>query len=204
MCGEPEQLAALPAGQLAAAVRVAAALGDGALAGLLARGAPVNEPDHGGFMALMYAARAGWDTVSVLIDGGVEVDQVNRRGTGYGTGKTALNYAAEAGRAKAVSALRAAGAVVDNARDDGATPLFMSAQNGHAEVVAALLWVGAAVDKAMNNGATPLFVSAYKGHATVVAALLAAGANKEIKTPHGTPLDIARSQGHAKVVALLQ
>ena len=72
MCGEPEQLAELPTEKLAAAVRVAAALGaDVALAGLLGRGAPVDEPNYDGFTALMVAARAGWaGAVEVLVGNG--------------------------------------------------------------------------------------------------------------------------------------
>jgi hypothetical protein len=74
MCGEPEQLVALPAGQLPAAVRVAAALGaEAALAGLLDCGALVDERDSSGFTALMRAARAGWAGVVPVLVGVVPV-----------------------------------------------------------------------------------------------------------------------------------
>ena len=234
MCGEPDQLAALPAGQLPAAVRMAVVGAEAALAGLVGRGAPVDKPDHDGMTALMNAARAGWaGVVPVLVGGGAEVNLAK-----VPEEATALYFAAEAGWTKAVAALLAVGAEVDKPKNDGATPLFMAAQKGHAEVVAALLAAGAEVDKADDNGATPLFQAAQVGHAEVVpellavgaavdkaddrglvplymaaknghaevaAALLAAGADRSLRARSGrTPLDGAKMEGHAEVVSLLR
>ena len=202
MCGEPEQLAALPAAQLAAAVRVAAAVGaEGALAALVSRDAPVDEPCQGGFTALMNAARAGWaSVVPVLVGGGAEGNLAK-----VPEEATALDFAATAGRAATVAAILVAGAAVDKPRNDGATPLFMSAQLGHVEVVAALLAAGAAVDKPQHTtGCTPLMQSAQNGHAEIVAALLSAGAAVDKSADHGgTSLFLASLTGHAEVVKAL-
>ena len=67
--------------------------------------------------------------------------------------------------------LLAAGAAVDQARNNGSTPLYIAAKGGHEAVVKRLLAAGAAVDRARSDGSTPLRIACQKGH-EVVAALL--------------------------------
>ena len=87
------------------------------------------------------------------------------------------------------SALLAAGAAADCARDNGATPLHAAYRKGHAEVVSTLLAAGAAVDHAMAGGPTLLFAACHYCHAEVVSALLAAGAAVDHTMANGaTPL----------------
>lgn len=205
MCGELEQLEALPAGQLGAAVRVAAALGaEAALVALLRRGAPVDEPSSSSFTALMFAARAGWaDMVPILVRAGTKINQPIER-AGF-VGITALHFAASSGRTEVVTALLTAGAAVNQAKDDGSSPLFMAAQHGHAGVVTVLLEAGASVDQAREiDGSTPLYISAQDGHVDVVAALLVAtAAVNQAKEDGWTPLIVSAQNGHAEVVAAL-
>ena len=202
MCGELEQLAAIPVEQLGAAVRVAAALGaEAALINLLGRSAPVEEPESVGWTALMFAARAGWaGVVPLLVSAGAGVNKVNPEGDRM----SALYYAASSGRAKAVAALLQAGAAVDQAAVSGCTPLFTAAQQGHVTVVVALLTAGAAVDQAKADGGTPLFIAALRGRTAVVAALLKSGAAVDHATDTGcTPLFMAADGGHEAVVGRL-
>ena len=204
MLGELGPLEALSAGELAAAVRVAAALGaEATLAWLLERGSPADEFGSTGFTALMNAARAGRaGVVPALVGGGAEVDKGMKR-AGF-EGYTALISAVEAGRLEAVEALLKAGASVDKPRGDGATPLFVSAQNGFADVAVALLKAGAPVDTAFEDGLTPLIASATQGHADVVAVLLAAGVSVNAAEDDGcTALYMAAQGGHLEVVKRL-
>eukprot|EP01052_Picozoa_sp_SAG31_P044917 SAG31_NODE_8007_length_1542_cov_260.273735_1_plen_227_part_10 len=128
LCGEPEQLEEIPGEALAAAVRVAASMNAvEPLRYFLKRGAPVDVPDSGGFTALMNAARAGChQIIPVLIGAGAEVDKADPE-----TRETALYTAADDGRTTAVQALLAAGADVNQPKNDGCTPLYISAWYGH-------------------------------------------------------------------------
>ena len=175
LCSQPGQLAILTDRHLPAAVRKAAASGaEVALALLLARGAPVDEPDSKGERALMLAALAGHvKVVKALLDAKAAVNQARNDGC------TPLFMAAENGHADVVSVLLAAGAAVDKADFKDRTPLFVSAQNGQTEVVDKLVAAGAAVDRPNAQNITPLSVAAYGGQKSVVFALLAAGADRE-------------------------
>ena len=116
-----------------------------------------------------------------------------------------LLSAASEGHEAVVSALLAAGADNNAARQDRATPLYIAAEKGHEAVVSALLASGADKNAALQTGATPLAVAARNGHAAVVSALLTAGADKNAATRDGwTPLSVATHKGFEAVVSALR
>ena len=116
-----------------------------------------------------------------------------------------LYAACQEGHIEIVLALLAAGAVVNQADNDGGTPQHFACFQGHAQIVVVLLAAGAAVNQANNNsGFTPLCAACQEGHAEIVAALLAAGAavNQADNDGH-TPLYAACDHSHAEVVTVL-
>jgi ankyrin repeat protein len=112
--------------------------------------------------------------------------------------------AAEHGRDVVVSALLAAGAEVNKAKDGRETALILAARAGHATVVSALLAAGAEVDTAKAYEVTALMLAADHGRDAVVSALLAAGAKvNQVDYDGWTALMHAADTGHAVVVSLL-
>jgi ankyrin repeat protein len=81
-----------------------------------------------------------------------------------------------------VRLLMDAGALINQANNDGATPLSIASRNGHVEVVRVLIDAGALINQALNNGATPLLIASQDGHVNVVRLLINAGATVKIDT----------------------
>ena len=103
-----------------------------------------------------------------------------------------------------VSALLAAEADVNQARDDGETPLCYAALRGHLPVVSALLEAKADVNQARDDGATPLLIAAGDGHLPVVSALLDAKADANQAAAGGvTPFIAAENSQHVAVMSVL-
>jgi hypothetical protein len=115
-------------------LRLAAFLGDwGTTAVLLAKGAPVDEPDPLGRTALMYAASQGHaDVVRQLLEAGARHEARDP------DGNTALLLAANNGHAEAARLLVAAGADRAARNRAGETPSRLAQVNGHASVAAVL------------------------------------------------------------------
>jgi len=141
--------------------------------------------------------------VASLLSGGADVNEPKTDDSGA----TALCIAAQEGHMEVVSALLAAGALLDVADDPA---LQYAASCGHVEVVAALLAAGARVDDKDEHGATALHLAANEGHAVVVSALLASGATVDSLWIHPedpsqttTSLFMASQEGHVEVVATL-
>ena len=100
-----------------------------------------------------------------------------------------------------MSAILAAGANKNQAKQTGVTPIYIAAQEGHAAVVSTLLAAGADKDAAKNDGATPVLIAAQEGHEAVVSMLLAAGADKDAGTLSGaTPFFMAAQHGHLLLI----
>ena len=76
----------------------------------------------------------------------------------YGTGKSALMYAAELGHIDAMCVLIDGGAVVDATSINGHTPLMYAAANGHFHCVRALLERDANVHSKAHKGQTALML----------------------------------------------
>ena len=133
------------------------------------------------------------------------------------TGRTALHWASQEGRAETARELLLQGSALEAAtfaavagrqsplliasREGhleivrelrsrrGSTPLFAAIKQGHLEVVRELLTRGAAVDSADKGGRTPLHIASEWGHAQVVRELLARGAAVDAANEDGwTPL----------------
>ena len=154
---------------------------------LVARGADVNARDRAGYTALIIASRWGGEgghateeaeVVKALIAGGADVN-AKTPGGGWGPagddGLTALQQAAESGRAPVVELLIGGGADVNKEFKDGRTPLYWAAKGGHADVVASLIAHGANVN-AEAKGRTALSAAREGRNQEIVDMLLAHGA----------------------------
>ena len=116
--------------------------------------------------------------------------------------------AARKGDLKALKALIAKGADVNNALGDGMTALHFAAERNDADAVALLIKAGARLDAGTRIGHhTPLHVAAKAGSAAVVRVLLTSGSgamvNGRTSNTGSTPLHLAAQGGNAEVVTLL-
>jgi hypothetical protein len=116
----------------------------------------------------------------------------------------ALYAAASGGFTRAVTALLAAGADVNELDDCEHSALISAAQGGHTDTIAALITAGAVVDFPELDGSSALLLAAGDNHVGAVAALLTAGAIVDDPDEQGTTsLMLAAKFGHADTVALL-
>ncbi|MDH5217142.1 MAG: ankyrin repeat domain-containing protein, partial [Gammaproteobacteria bacterium] len=113
------------------------------------------------------SARGQTDRVIVMIDKGMNVNDVNKHG------KTALMLAAGAGHADTVAVLVERNAHLDAQDIDGMTALTEAAAGGHAKVVELLIEKGANANLTNKYGATPLTNAVFFGHEEATRALLA-------------------------------
>ena len=90
----------------------------------------VDSPDEAGWTALMFAAKAGHETiVRLLLDAGASVHLEND------AQETALHLAAEHGQTEAARLLLEAGADFAARDADGLTSLFRAIEHRHAEII---------------------------------------------------------------------
>ena len=120
-------------------------------------------------------------------------------------GTTPIYAAVYNKHAKAIRALKAAGADVNTPDSEGKTPIFIAAYNGHVEAINVLKAAGANVNMPNNNGITPISIASFKGHVAAIGALKAAGADVNIPDSEGkTPIFIAAYNGHVEVINALK
>ena len=116
----------------------------------------------------------------------------------------ALARAAEAGDARLVGELLAAGAPADVRFEGGATPLMRAAARGFADVARVLLDAGADPNARRGDGFTPLVLAVFFGHEAVVRLLLERGADPAARTRLGVGVrDWAAARGFDAIGELL-
>jgi ankyrin repeat protein len=161
-----------------------------------------NTEDSSGFTPLILAAAFGTpEAVSLLLDGGANVNAHNR------SGLTALHVAWRDEVTHKLLLDR--GADVNAKTQLGATPLTVTASaNGTEVVVSRLLEKGADPDAADDRGVTPLIAAAGVGNTAVARLLLQHGANANAYAPGtgqktATPLMGAAHNGDVELTRLL-
>jgi len=119
---------------------------------------------------------------------------------------TAVLVAAEAGHAKVVESLHAAGALVDCRDAFGRTPLYAASVAGHKHIVSYLLEKASAdVDAADEDGRTPFWSSCATRQLDTATILLAHGANIDARDNiANSAMAFASQNGHADVIHFLQ
>ena len=123
---------------------------------------------------------------------------------GQAAGESAIVTAAREGDLRAVRALIAKRADVNDAARDGSTALLWAAYHGDVEMAQALLSAGARVNTSNNYGVTPLLQAGRTGERALIDALLKAGADVTQAHPDGeTPLMAASRAGREDSVRLL-
>ncbi len=173
---------------------------------------------------MLAAGRGHADVISALVKAGANVNAADepsgQPGPGFKPcfnlggleavedefrlGRTALMFAAAAGRIGAIRVLVAAGADVNSADFASCSPLYLAARGGHNEAAAELLKSGAKVNARGPKGGSALVGAASSGSAETIAALLAHGAKANVASrDDGSPLEIACSQKRADLVKLL-
>ncbi len=110
--------------------------------------------------------------VRSILSSGVDANATDR------FGRTALEYACQAGHAEVVKLLLAKGADPNAPSSHGSTPLLLAAGNGHVAVVKALIAQKADVNAKSIAGVTPLMLATWKGYSEVVRLLQEAGAKE--------------------------
>jgi protein-ribulosamine 3-kinase len=147
---------------------------------------------------LAWAARNGFeDTVSLLINSGVDVTLQNNEGM------TALQWAAGNGHAKIVQHLYDHGADIETADKNSWNPLHRAACNGHAHVVKLLIGFGANVEALDGSTWTAMHRAATMGQTEVVRLLIEQKAAMDILDREGmTPMLHAAWAGQDDVIRL--
>jgi ankyrin repeat protein/CRP-like cAMP-binding protein len=101
------------------------------------------------------------------------------------TGRTPLQYAADANQVSVIKELLANSAEIDFTGVSQVTALYSALMKGHLDASEALLIGGADPNKALGNGSTPLMAAIKKGSAPLVDLLLKHGAKpilEDVKT----------------------
>ena len=118
---------------------------------LLARGADINEKDHGDNTALIWASYKGHTGIAqILIKAGAKLDEKDN------TGNTALILASGWGRPAIVQILIKAGAKLDEKDEDGDTALIRAVIGRYTDIAQMLIDAGAKLDKKNGEGKTAL------------------------------------------------
>ena len=141
------------------------------------------------------------DIVSLLLDRGVDIDEVNTRGQFK---CTALIAAVENGSTDIVSLLLDRGASISKEVDKYGTALTVAAHRGKMDIISLLLDRGANINQVDRVQGTALAVAAARGKMDVVLLLLDQGADVNTADGNfGTALANAVSQGKMESVSLL-
>ncbi len=166
------------------ALDFAAALGHRKLCQyLMDHGATMDCLDNWGGSIVSIAARSGnMEILEDAIQRGAGVD------VPYHDGRTAIWFAAEAGKTEAVLRLLDAGVPL-NIHVSGSTPLHLACKNNHARMVSALIKRGADVNlvSTCDRRQTPLMMAAEGGYVSIVGHLLKAGADPSLPDKFGRP-----------------
>ena len=136
---------------------------------LLAAGADVHLPNRDLLYPLHHAVRSkSLQCVQLLVDAGADVNA-----TAHGV--SVLHYAARADVADILTALIAAGAVIDLVGASGVTPLMWAVLEGSDSCITLLLNAGARTNLIDNAGATALHIAARYERASALRVLLSRG-----------------------------
>uniref|UniRef100_A0A914W6K6 NAD(+) ADP-ribosyltransferase n=1 Tax=Plectus sambesii TaxID=2011161 RepID=A0A914W6K6_9BILA len=180
-------------------LRTAASVGDLESVKNMIQRCDVNEPNEGGWTALMYAAYLGHDAVcSYLLDSGAKVDQRNHRL------QTPLMLAATCGNHTTIRLLLKYHADLHATDVNGWTALFYGASSSQVYVVETLLEAGASPNQPDFQGCTAFLLACSEGHELIVTSCMQYGADLTWRTTNGeTARALAAINGHTKVVAML-
>ncbi|XP_051998011.1 protein TANC1 isoform X2 [Xyrauchen texanus] len=144
------------------------------------------------------AGRGKLEVCSFLLEQGVQVQQVNRRGA------CALYCAVRQGHWQIADLLLQHGSDVNVSDKQGRTLLMVAACEGHLSTADFLLSKGASLTSVDKEGLTPLSWACLKGHKNVVQFLVEKGAVIDHLDKNGrTPLDLAAFYGDADMVHYL-
>ncbi|CAH1775583.1 unnamed protein product [Owenia fusiformis] len=138
------------------------------------------------------------DVVNLLIDRGINIDQVNSKTM------PPLLCATKAGEWEIVDTIINMGASVEQTDRHGRTAMMIAASEGHVVVLDMLLNKGGSVIAMDKEGLTPLCWACLKGHQHCVQSLLERGSYLDHMDKSGrTPLDLAAFYGDPQVVQYL-
>lgn len=116
-----------------------------------------------------------------------------------------LIEAVEAGDARRVRSLLAAGADPNTTSLGGKTVLMLATMRGYLDIIEVLLAAGADVNARKENGSTALILAVLFGYVDLVRVLLEWGADPDVQTPRGTTAERwAQSVGFTDIVELLR
>src|SRR6185437_8542330 len=205
-----------------------------AVRAMIAAHSDVNAPQVDGTTALHWAAYVDdLDLAKTLLDAGAKPGAVNRYGMTVLAqaclngadpnqtlpgGETPLMTASRTGKAGAVRALLAKGAVVDAKEVHGQTAIVWAAAEGNVEAAQELIKAGADFRIRLNSGITPLLLAVREGKMEMVRLLLKSGAdvNETLQIPPGgrparpkpgrpgqSALHIAVENAHYELAAML-
>ena len=89
--------------------------------------------------------------------------------------------ASQEGQVEVVRLLMDAGALINQAMNNGVTPIWVASQNGHLAIVRYLILHGSGMEQPDNQGRTPLTIAIARGHADVAEYLASDECKAEVK-----------------------
>jgi ankyrin repeat protein len=160
----------------------------------------INQQDHNGNTALMWAASEGYsETVQLLMENNADANVQNF------AGETALILAAARGHLRVCSILLENGAQSSLPNMEQASPLHFAAANGHIEVIRLLVRYGAYVNAQDEEGDTALHYAIREKQFAAVRCLVSeCGAWVDLKNEDSeTPLNLASCLEESEMVRFL-
>ncbi|TQV95659.1 Pfs, NACHT and Ankyrin domain-containing protein [Cordyceps javanica] len=119
-------------------------------------------------------------------------------------GRTALHYAANAGRLYPTNLSDWKNSADIDAKDArGWTPLHLAAASGHEGIVRQLTDIGADIEARENQGQTPIYLATKNGHEAATKLLVELGANLAVRACSGTTLLYSTAEGGNAAIAEL-
>lgn len=170
------------------------------------RGAALEQTDHAGHTALMWAAmHLDLDAIDWLLTEGANVHAQTDDGCGLLHLLAMVDPEYDASAAACALSILASAVDVDHTSHDGVTALHITAENSLPHLAGVLIDAEATVNSIAQDGRSPLSDAAEEGCEALVTLLLAHGADPTVRDDRGmSPDELAYAGGYPAIAHLIE